>query len=71
MIPRSVMTWFLAFLLAVLMIAMTTIAQGNGVLANFVCKDGVCYTSEADVDRLEAALKMLVEKLSSCGAVSI
>jgi hypothetical protein len=28
MIPRSVMTWFLAFLLAVLMIALTTIAQG-------------------------------------------
>jgi hypothetical protein len=28
MIPRSAMTWFLAFLLAVFMIALTTIAQG-------------------------------------------
>jgi hypothetical protein len=29
MIPRSVMTWFLAFLLAVFMIALTTIAQAK------------------------------------------
>jgi hypothetical protein len=71
MIPRSVMTWFLAFLLAVLMMAWVTVAQGNNVLANFVCKEGVCYTSEADVDRLEAALKILAEKIKSCGAVII
>jgi hypothetical protein len=29
MIPRSAMTWFLAFLLAVMMIALTTIAQAK------------------------------------------
>lgn len=61
---------FLALFLA--LVVRNAISAGEEiVLANFACKDGICMTTEEDVDRLEAAIKALAEKIRACGKVSI
>jgi hypothetical protein len=46
MIPRSVMTWFLAFLLAVFMIALTTIAQAKPLFVIELDDTTITFTDE-------------------------
>jgi hypothetical protein len=56
MIPRSAMTWFLAFLLAVFMIALTTIAQGAPIA--LFQSEGVTITITDEPCQLKAVTNL-------------
>ena len=63
-------TWFPWLVALVLVVAIlygpASTAQGGAPqvpLAQFQCDKGICFTTEAQVDRLEQTLRFLVDKV--------